>query len=96
MNRDYRKSWQPSVQKKLQIFDQNQITVDDHGDIPHMREDEILVRVVYTAANPVDAEPADLSPAPGGTPGCGFSGEVTKIGGAVKKKLVYRRPRLQI
>jgi NADPH:quinone reductase-like Zn-dependent oxidoreductase len=77
----------PTTQKRLMVLGQNQIGLDDRGPVPQIREDEVLVRVIYAAVNPVDAKSVDLSPARGATPGCDFSGEVVTVGGAVKKTL---------
>jgi NADPH:quinone reductase-like Zn-dependent oxidoreductase len=73
--------------KRLKVLERNQIGLDDSGPVPQVREDEVLMRVIYAAMNPVDAKSVDLSPAHGATPGCDFSGEVITVGSEVKKTI---------
>lgn len=54
-------------------------------EIPTVNNDEVLIRVVCVALNPVDWKSADLSPALGATWGTDFSGEVVGVGEVFKK-----------
>ena len=75
----------PATQQSLKISGPGKLSLADSCQIPHIQDDEVLVRVVCVAINPVDAKSADLSPSLGATLGCDFSGEVARVGGAVKK-----------
>jgi aspyridone synthetase trans-acting enoyl reductase len=74
-------------QKALKVVGPGHVELTDGIPIPQPQADEVLVRVVYVALNPVDAKSADLSPAPGATMGCDFSGDIVTVGSAVKKAL---------
>ena len=71
--------------KALKVKGPTKIFLAESCPIPQVQPDEILVRVVCVALNPVDWKSADLSPAVGATWGIDFSGEVVSIGSAVKR-----------
>ncbi|GAB1203079.1 hypothetical protein APSETT445_001705 [Aspergillus pseudonomiae] len=50
--------------------------------VPACQPEDILVRVVCVALNPVDWKSVDLSPSPDATWGTDFSGVVVAVGGA--------------
>lgn len=75
------------LQKALKVLGPGNIELTDRTPISQPQADEVLVRVIYVALNPVDAKSADLSPAPGATMGCDFSGDVVAVGSVVKKAL---------
>lgn len=79
---------QPTSQTALKLQGPGDIQITHGNPIPVPREDELLVKVVYVALNPVDAKSMDYSPVPGATMGCDFSGDVVTVGSAVKKALV--------
>ncbi|PYI09958.1 GroES-like protein [Aspergillus sclerotiicarbonarius CBS 121057] len=74
----------PNTQTALKIKAPGQFQVVSSA-VPELDPDEILVRVVCIAINPVDGKSADLSPTIGATSGCDFSGEVVKLGSAVSE-----------
>jgi aspyridone synthetase trans-acting enoyl reductase len=71
--------------KALKIRGPSKLVLTTLCPIPQPRPDEILVRVVCVALNPVDWKSADLSPTVGATLGIDYSGEVVSIGSAVKR-----------
>lgn len=75
----------PDFQKALKIKGPGIVELTDSAAILQPKEDEVLVRVLCVAINPVDGKSTDLSPNPGATVGCDFSGKVVKIGNAVKQ-----------
>lgn len=77
----------PATQQALKIQGAGKLGLTDSCTIPQIQDDEVLVRVICVAINPVDAKSADLSPSLGATLGCDFSGEVASVGGAVKRTL---------
>ena len=77
----------PTTQKALKIRGPGKIELDTSSQVPKPQSDEVLVRVVCVAVNPVDGKSADLSPTPGATLGCDFAGELVTIGNAVKQPL---------
>jgi len=77
----------PETQKALKIKSQGQVKLATSSPVPHLEADEVLVRVVCVAINPVDGKSADLSPTIGATPGCDFSGEVVARGSTVSKSM---------
>lgn len=77
----------PETQKTLKIKGPGQIDLVSFSAIPQLAADEVLVRIVCVAINPVDGKSADLSPASGATSGCDFSGEVVALGSAVAKPM---------
>lgn len=76
-----------TTQKALKISGAGKVDLAELSPVPQPKADEVLVRVIYVAINPVDAKSADLSPTPGATSGCDFSGELVAVGSAVKKAL---------
>lgn len=74
------------TQKALKIQGPGAYTASECP-IRQPNEDEILVKVSFVAINPIDPKSADLSPTPGATAGCDFSGIVVSVGPSVKKKL---------
>ncbi|KAK3309853.1 chaperonin 10-like protein [Chaetomium strumarium] len=77
----------PRKQRALKVVRANELAVVDDADIPQVGPDEVLVRVVFVATNPVDAKSADFSPTPGATVGSDFAGDVVAVGAAVEKQL---------
>ena len=77
----------PTTQKALKIRGPGKIELAKASPVPTPQADEVLVRVVCAAVNPVDGKSADLSPTPGATLGCDFSGEIVSIGAEIKKDL---------
>jgi aspyridone synthetase trans-acting enoyl reductase len=75
------------TQRALKVQGPEEIVLATSCPIPQIKADEVLVRVVCVAVNPVDGKSADLSPSPGATLGCDFSGELVTIGSAVKQIL---------
>lgn len=76
----------PTKQKTLKVVGAGELEVVDNSAVPSIEADEVLVRVVAVATNPVDAKSSDLSPTSGATIGCDFAGEVVLVGAAVKNK----------
>lgn len=76
-----------TVQKAVKIRGPSKIEFTNCSKIPQPRDDEALVRVVCIGVNPVDGKSADLSPTPGATVGCDFSGQLVIIGSSVKQHL---------
>lgn len=77
----------PEHQTALKLNAPGDIQLTHGSPIPIPKPDEVLVKVVCVALNPVDAKSMDLSPVPGATIGCDFSGDVVAVGAAVKKAL---------
>ncbi|KAI4160857.1 MAG: hypothetical protein LQ342_005382 [Letrouitia transgressa] len=77
----------PTTQKAVKIRGPGRIELTNSSGIPQPRDDEVLVRIVCVAVNPVDGKSADLSPTPGATVGCDFSGQLVRIGSSVKQNL---------
>jgi aspyridone synthetase trans-acting enoyl reductase len=75
------------TQKALKISGPGTVELVESCPIPQPRDDEILVRVICVALNPVDAKSADMSPSLGATVGCDFAGEVVAVGPMVTKAL---------
>lgn len=78
---------QNNVHKALKVIGPGQAELMSNIPIPKPRPDEVLIKVVKVALNPVDAKGSDLSAVPGATLGCDFAGTVVEIGAAVKKDL---------
>ncbi|KAB2571144.1 hypothetical protein BFW01_g7423 [Lasiodiplodia theobromae] len=76
-----------NTQRAIKIQAPGKVALQENCPIPVPQADEVLVKVVCVALNPVDAKSADLSPTPGATSGCDFSGEVVSIGDKVKQPL---------
>lgn len=76
-----------NAQRAIKIQAPGKVALQENCPIPVPQADEVLVKVVCVALNPVDAKSADLSPTPGATSGCDFSGEVVSIGDKVKQSL---------
>ncbi|EKG15174.1 hypothetical protein MPH_07620 [Macrophomina phaseolina MS6] len=76
-----------NTQRAIKIQAPGLVALQPHTPIPIPRPDEALVRITCVALNPVDAKSADLSPTPGATSGCDFSGTVVSVGEAVKQAL---------
>ncbi len=77
----------PETQKALKIKSPGQVHLVARSAVPQLEPDEIIVRVVFVAVNPVDGKSADQSPTVGATLGCDFSGEVVARGGMVSNSL---------
>ncbi|GME34427.1 uncharacterized protein LTHEOB_10366 [Neofusicoccum parvum] len=76
-----------STQRAIKIQGPGEVALQEGCAVPVPAADEVLVKVIAVAINPVDAKSADLSPTPGATSGCDFSGEVVNIGEGVKQSL---------
>ena len=77
----------PATQKALKIKGPGQIALTNPSSVPEPEDDEVLVRVICVAVNPVDGKSAELSPSLGATVGCDFSGELIFKGKEVKQAL---------
>lgn len=75
------------MQRALKVRGPGKVELANSSAIPQPRNDEVLVRVICVAVNPVDGKSADLSPNPGATVGCDFSGQLVTIGSSVKQTL---------
>lgn len=78
----------PTTQKALKVKGPGMIVLEQSAIVLRPGDDEVLVRVVCVALNPVDAKSADLSPSEGATLGCDFAGEVVAVGDAVGQNLI--------
>ncbi|KAL9045364.1 MAG: hypothetical protein Q9214_001577 [Letrouitia sp. 1 TL-2023] len=76
-----------TAQKAIKIRGPGSVELTHSSEIPQPKDDEVLVRVVCVAINPVDGKSADLSPTLGATVGCDFSGQLVTIGSSVKQNL---------
>jgi aspyridone synthetase trans-acting enoyl reductase len=70
----------PSTQRAVKVVSAGKVSVQDDCPLPTLQPDEILIRVHCVSLNPADGKSADLSPTPGATSGCDFSGEVASLG----------------
>lgn len=77
----------PETQKALKVQGPGSVSLQDSCPVPQPREDEVLVRIVCVGINPFDWKSLDMSPSPGSTWGCDFSGEVLATGSHISKKL---------
>ncbi|KAL8683657.1 MAG: hypothetical protein Q9186_000430 [Xanthomendoza sp. 1 TL-2023] len=77
----------PSEHTAIKIVAAGEMKVTDHVNIPHIKDDEILVRIHCLGLNPVDAKSTDLSPTIGGTSGCDFAGSIVAMGPALTRSL---------
>ena len=77
----------PTAQRALKIRRPGEVELAHSSVIPQPKDDEVLVRVICVAINPVDGKSADLSPNLGATVGCDFSGQLVIIGASVKQNL---------
>lgn len=75
----------PAVQKAYKVQGAGSAVLETSVPVPEPKNDQILVRVVAVGLNPHDWKSLDMSPSPGSTWGCDFSGEVVKIGSGVTK-----------
>ena len=85
-------SSKPTAQRALKIQGPGKVELVNSSVIPQQRDDEVLVRVICVAVNPVDGKSADLSPNNGATIGCDFSGQLVAIGSSVKQSLSIGDP----
>ncbi|TVY41053.1 Trans-enoyl reductase [Lachnellula occidentalis] len=76
----------PNSQGALKVHGLGDVRLQDNCPLPFLEDDQILVRVRCVAINPVDAKVLDMGPIIGATLGCEFSGDVAKLGPAVKNK----------
>lgn len=72
----------PRSQRAIKVSVDGVATTSEGG-LPQVGDEEVLVRVVYVALNPVDSKSVEMSPTPGATVGCDFAGEVVQMGKAV-------------
>jgi len=77
----------PETQRALKIKSPGKVHLVARSAVPYLEADEVLVRVIFVAINPVDGKSADLSPTIGATSGCDFSGEVVARGSTVSKSM---------
>ncbi|GFF62857.1 enoyl reductase LovC [Aspergillus lentulus] len=72
----------PKSQRAIKVSVDGVATTSE-GDLPQVGDEEVLVRVVCVALNPVDSKSVEMSPTHGATVGCDFAGEVVQMGKAV-------------
>jgi aspyridone synthetase trans-acting enoyl reductase len=70
----------PSTQRALKVKGAGAINLEESCPVLAPRADEVLVRIKAIALNPFDWKSLDMSPAPGSTWGCDFSGIVVECG----------------
>jgi aspyridone synthetase trans-acting enoyl reductase len=73
----------PSTQQALKVKGAGSIILDKSCTLLRPRAEEVLVRIQAVALNPFDWKSLDMSPAPGSTWGCDFSGVVVECGSNV-------------
>ncbi|KAE8337869.1 hypothetical protein BDV24DRAFT_166856 [Aspergillus arachidicola] len=78
----------PTTQRAIKIKGPGQASVEKECPVPTCQPEDILVRVVCVALNPVDWKSADLSPSPDATWGTDFSGKVVIVGEACQSRFV--------
>ena len=59
--------------------------VIENVEMPHIKDDEVLVQVHCVRLDLMDAQSADPSPSVGANPGCEFAGELVTVRPAVKR-----------
>ena len=77
----------PTAQRALKIQGPGTVELVDSSVVPQPKDDEVLVRIICVAVNPIDGKSADLSPHPGATIGCDFSGRLITVGCSVKQNI---------
>ncbi|KAF2686193.1 putative alcohol dehydrogenase [Lentithecium fluviatile CBS 122367] len=77
----------PAIHTAIKVAGTGKVEIVQTCPVPHTGDEDVLVRVVCVALNPVDWKSVDLSPTPGATWGCDFSGVAVTIGSAVKASL---------
>ncbi|PNP60030.1 hypothetical protein THARTR1_00054 [Trichoderma harzianum] len=77
----------PGSQRALKVTGPGQFRVSLANAIPTVADDEVLVKVVAVAINPIDGKSAELSPTTGATSGCDFAGSVVQLGSNITKAL---------
>ena len=82
----------PTAQRALKVRGPGKVELAYASAIPQPRDDEVLVRIICVAVNPVDGKSTDLSPSRGATVGCDFSGQLVTIGRSVKQILTIGDP----
>ncbi|KAK1491541.1 hypothetical protein CTAM01_10267 [Colletotrichum tamarilloi] len=75
----------PATQKALKVQGAGSVELQDACPVPQPKIDEVLVKVVCIGINPFDWKSLDMSPSPGSTWGCDFSGQVVSVGTECKK-----------
>lgn len=75
----------PEVQKAFKVKSAGSASLETSAPVPEPKGDQLLVRVVAVGLNPHDWKSLDMSPMPGATWGCDFSGEVVSIGSGLTK-----------
>lgn len=73
----------PDSQRALKVSENSTVVVQDGCALPRYGDEDVLVRVVCIALNPVDGKSVETSPTPGATVGCDFAGEVVRMGKSV-------------
>ena len=82
----------PTAQRALKVRGPGTVELANSSMVPQPRDDEVLIRTVCVAVNPVDGKSVDLSPNLGATVGCDFSGQLVLIGSSVKQSLSIGDP----
>lgn len=77
----------PGSQRAVKVTGPGQFQVSLANAIPTVADDEVLVKVVAVAINPIDGKSAELSPTAGATSGCDFAGSVVQLGSNITKAL---------
>lgn len=84
----------PRTQQALKVQGPGSVELQDGCPLPRPAQDEILVRVVCVSINPFDWKSLDMSPSPGSTWGCDFSGEIMELGESVNRQKFCIRDRV--
>ena len=63
------------------------VATRSEGDLPRVGDEEVRVRMVCVALNPVDSKSVEISPTHRATVGCDFAGEVVQMGKAVSTRV---------
>lgn len=75
----------PAFQKAYKVRGAGDASLEVSVPVPEPKDGQLLVRVVAVGLNPHDWKSLDMSPMPGATWGCDFSGEIVKIGSGLTK-----------
>ncbi|KAH9844661.1 GroES-like protein [Teratosphaeria destructans] len=76
----------PETQCALKVQGPGSVVMAEGSPVPHPGHDELLVRVICVGINPFDWKSLDMSPSPGSTWGCDFSGEIIQLGDDVSSQ----------
>nr|WNS47917.1 CapB [Capnodium sp. TTI-000886] len=76
----------PSSQRALKVQGPGTVVLEKSCPVPLPQPNEVLIRIVCAGINPFDWKSLDMSPSPGSTWGCDFSGEVIQLGDDVSSR----------